>query len=231
MTWLTLYLKTTKRHATWSLDYRSRVLMRVYTCSLLSLSLSLPLPFSALFLLSTYNGQTHNKEGKTRGCGTRYVGRLTMENTWVRVGAFVMLRGGRRYRAPIWNLEGREKKRKGTGKKREGLARRKAQEKRNNASSFSVPAPSSRFSPFSLLSSSFQQRLMLLPSPLLQSSLSTSLGANATLSDLFAKHRTQAVTWYARHCSTRVCVTCLTHVLVSSRKESISAECCFLAYA
>lgn len=61
------------------LDLLTIAHVRVCTYSLLSLSL--PLPFFALFLLPTYNGQTHNKEGKTRGRGTRYVGRTTMEHT------------------------------------------------------------------------------------------------------------------------------------------------------
>lgn len=86
--------------------------------------LSPALPFSLLFLLPGYNGQTHNKEGKTRDCGTRYVGRLTMEHTWARAGAFEVALGRQKvpHGAPVWNVGG-----EGGKRKKRGGTRRKAQ--------------------------------------------------------------------------------------------------------
>lgn len=92
--------------------------------------LSPVLPFSLLFLLPGYNGQTHNKEGKTRDCGTRYVGRLTMEHTWARAGAFEVALGRQKvpHGAPVWNVEG-----EGGGREKNAGERGERRKERNNA--------------------------------------------------------------------------------------------------
>lgn len=150
--------------------------MHVCPRSMLSPALS----FSLLFLLPGYNGQTHNKEGKTRDCGTRYVGRLTMEHTWARAGAFEVALGRQKvpHGAPVWNVGG--------GRGEEKKTRGNAEKGARNGTMLSAS------SAFSSSSSSLQLRLMLHAS-LLQSRS----GASMTLSDLFAKRRTRPVTWYA----------------------------------
>ena len=104
-----------------SLSSISPSLTRVPFCSIpISRFVFVPLPllpnhirlsfsFSLFLLLSRYNGQTHNKEGK-RGTRTRYVGRLTMEHTWARAGAFEMALGRRRKRERE-NGKGKERER------------------------------------------------------------------------------------------------------------------------
>lgn len=137
----------------------------------LSLPLSLALPFSLLFLLPGYNGQTHNKEGKTRDRGTRYVGRLTMEHTWARAGAFERwLWGGRRYRmVHRYEMWGKRKKHGGTRRKAQGTEQ--------------CFQPLLRFLLLLLFNSGW-----CCSAPLLRSRSSENSGASVTLSDLFAKH-------------------------------------------
>jgi len=152
----------------------------VYVRVLCSLSLSCSPFLPAFFLLPDYNGQTHNKEGKTR-----YVGRLTMEHTWARAGARLRwLWGGRRYRmVHRYEMSG--------GTEKNARERGERRKERNNALSLFCFF----FFFSSLLFSSTAVDAARVPSsiPL----VGENSGASATLSDLFAKCRTRPVTWYA----------------------------------